>query len=69
MQITSLDQMETIVSANKSLSWDGWTVVQRSYDPTAWSKANGVFKNSQWHVESRYAAEDSGWNIPQKFVR
>jgi hypothetical protein len=69
MNIESLDQMETIVNKNKFLHWDGWTVVHLKLDPTAWTKTNGVFKNSQWHVQNRYEATESGWQIPSKLVR
>lgn len=69
MNITSLEQMESIVSNNKSLSWDGWTVLQTKPDPTGWAKTNGVFKNSQWHVQNRYDVTENGWQIPSKLVR
>lgn len=68
MQITSLDQMEQIVSKNKSLTWDGWTVLHTKYDPTGWTKPAGVFKNSQWHVQNRYEPMENGWDIPQKLM-
>ena len=29
MLINSLEKMEQIVSKNRSLKWDGWTVVQK----------------------------------------
>jgi hypothetical protein len=68
MQITSLDQMESIVANNKSLSWDGWTVLHTKQDTTAWSKTNGVFKNSLWHVQNRYEPIENGWNLPLKLA-
>lgn len=69
MEITSLDQMETIVANNKSLSWDGWTVVDSIKNQSGWTKPNGAFINGQWYVQNRYAATESGWKIPGKFVR
>lgn len=69
MNITSLTQMESIVANNKFLSWDGWTVLHTKLDPVGWTKSNGVFKNSQWHVQNRYEPMENGWVIPQKLVR
>ena len=69
MQITSLDQMEAIVETNKSLSWDGWTVVDSKQDPTAYTKTNGAYINSQWHVQKRYEPMENGWDIPNKYMR
>ena len=71
MKVTSLEQMEQIVSKNKSLTWDGWTVVNSYPNPTAWSKPNGAFSRSrgQWFITSRFEPTETGWDIPNKFVR
>ena len=37
MIINSLEKMETIVENNKSLSWDGWNVVELIKSPGALS--------------------------------
>jgi hypothetical protein len=68
MLITSLDQMEKIVSSNKSLKWDGWTVINYTYTPTAWTKTNGAFLDGKWYTANRYEPTESGWDIPAKFV-
>lgn len=68
MVITSLDQMEEIVSNNKSLKWDGWTVVNYNKVPTAWTKPNGAFVNGSWYLTSRYEPTEAGWSIPDRFV-
>jgi hypothetical protein len=69
MQVTSLEKMETIVSASKSLSWDGWTVVDTQKNPTGWTKTNGAFINDSWHTQNRFEPTEQGWDIPGKFVR
>ena len=69
MLINSLEEMETIVESNKSLSWDGWTVLERTKSPTAWSDKAGVFINKVWHIQKRYDLTEDGWEIPSKFVR
>ena len=60
--------MEKIVAANKSLSWDGWTVVSRYPSDKGRTSKAGVAIGSKWYIESRYSPERSGWNIPSKFV-
>lgn len=69
MLIKSLEQMETIVENNKSLSWDGWTVVESSPFKTAWMQPNAIFKNGKWFVTNRFEAGKDGWNIPSKLVK
>lgn len=69
MNVTSLEQMETIVAKNKSLSWDGWTVLDTKPNPTAWTKVNGAFINGSWQLQNRYEPTEQGWEIPNKFAR
>lgn len=69
MQVTSLEKMETIVESNKSLSWDGWTVVDTQKNPAGWAKTNGAFINDSWHIQNRFEPTEQGWDIPGKFVR
>jgi hypothetical protein len=68
MVITSLDQMEQIVQSNKSLKWDGWTVVSYAKAPTAWTKVNGAFSKGEWYLTNRYEPNQNGWSIPDRFV-
>ena len=68
MIVTELKDMEAIVASNNSLSWDGWTVVNRYPSEKGRTSKNGVLVDSKWHLESRYSPERSGWNIPSKFV-
>lgn len=69
MLIKSLEQMETIVENNKSLSWDGWTVVESRVSQTAWMSPNATFKNNKWFITNRFEAGKDGWNIPSKLVK
>ena len=69
MIITSLEKMEEIVSKNKALSWDGWTVLESYRSPVAWSKPNAAFIKGQWYVQNRIEPTEAGWNIAPKFVR
>ena len=68
-QIKSLETMEKIVSQNRSLSWDGWTVLNTYQNPVGWKDANGVFIKGKWFTQKRYEPGNDGWNIPNKFVR
>lgn len=68
MIINTLEQMEKIVSSNKSLSWDGWTVVNSYPSEKGRTSKNGALINSKWHLQSRFTPDRKGWNIPSKFV-
>ena len=68
MLINSLDTMESIVENNDSLSWDGWTVVESTPSPTAWSKPSAAFVNGVWNLVRRYEPTEKGWDISSKLV-
>ena len=69
MNILSLDKMEEIVATNKFLSWDGWTVLEAKADDAAWMKTNAAFINGKWNRVNRYEPSETGWNIPDRFVK
>jgi hypothetical protein len=69
MIIKDLEHMEKIVESNRSLSWDGWTVVSRYPSDKGRTSKAGVAVDSKWYIESRHEAERYGWNIPSKFVQ
>jgi hypothetical protein len=68
MLITSLEKMEVIVSKNKSLSWDGWNVVELIKTPGAVYKANGVRINGVWYIKNIFNVEYDGWKVPSKYT-
>lgn len=69
MIVKDLKKMEEIVLNNKSLHWDGWTVVN-SYpsEKGRLSKFGALFKGA-WHIQSRFTPSSVGWEIPNKFVK
>jgi hypothetical protein len=67
-QVKSLEKMEKIVSRNKSLSWDGWNVVELTRNPAAMFKANGARINGAWYLKSTFIADQDGWRIPSKYA-
>lgn len=69
MIINSLEKMETIVSINSALSWDGWNVVELIKSPSAWSKPSGAFVKGSWFYKNIFAVANDGWSIPNKYVR
>lgn len=69
MLISDLDQMESIVSKSKSLSWDGWNVVELIKSASALTKTNGVYLNGSWFTKNVYSVDRDGWRIPAKYVR
>jgi len=68
MLINSLEAMETVVENNKSLSWDGWTVIESKKSPTAWMNKEGTFVNGTWILQKRFEPSMNGWKIPNKFA-
>lgn len=69
MLVKSLEQMESIVAKNRTLSWDGWDVVQSFQSPTGWMQKNGAFIKGRWYTQRRFKITSNGWNIPDKIVR
>jgi hypothetical protein len=68
MQIKSLEKMETIVSKNRSLFWDGWTVVNSYPSEKGRTSQFGAFIKGKWHIQSRFTPSSNGWTIPDKFI-
>ena len=69
MKITTLEHMESVVSKNRSLSWDGWTVINSYPSDKATTSTRGAFVNGVWHIQNRFVPSELGWEIPDKFVR
>jgi hypothetical protein len=69
MMITSLEKMEEIVAKNKSLFWDGWTVVNSFQSDKARTSKMGVYRKGRWYIQKRFEPGKNGWNIPDNFVR
>ena len=68
MLINSLETMETIVENNKSLSWDGWTVIESRTKEDGMMSKDGAYVNGKWIVQKRYNVTSDGWEIPNKLV-
>lgn len=66
--INSLTEMESIVSKNRQLSWDGWTVVETFPSEKAYSSKFGVYKNGKWQMKKEFIPSNQGWEIPDKYV-
>lgn len=69
MFITDLSKMEEIVANEKHLSWDGWTVVERTPTNKGMTSIDGVMVNGKWHIQKRFVPSREGWKIPGKYVR
>jgi len=67
--ISSLEKMESVVENNKSLSWDGWDVIELIPSNSAFFKKNGVQKDGSWFIKNTYTVNHDGWRIPKKYVR
>lgn len=69
MNITTIEEMEKIVSQNDLLMWDGWTVVHSYPSEKARMSKFGALVNGNWHMQKRFSPSRNGWEIPDKFVR
>lgn len=67
-QIKSLKEMEKIVSRNRSLRWDGWTVVNSYPSDKGRTSKFGAYVNGVWHLQRRFVPTMNGWDIPDRFV-
>lgn len=68
MLVTSLESMEQIVSKNRSLSWDGWNVVELIKNPGAMFKPNGARIGGVWFIKNTFIVDRDGWSIPSRYV-
>jgi len=50
MIVKSLEQMEQIVTNNKQLSWDGWTVVNNYKSDKAKTSKYGIYLKGNWYM-------------------
>jgi hypothetical protein len=66
--VVDLEIMEQIVSNNRFLSWDGWTVVETVPSEKAFYSKFGVYKNSKWQMKKEFVPSIKGWEIPDKYV-
>ena len=69
ISVNSLEKMETIVSKNSNLSWDGWDVVEMIKSDKAFTSKYGALKNNAWHLKKIYVLFRNGWEIPDKYVK
>lgn len=68
MNITSIEKMEAIVNNNKSLSWDGWTVVNKYKSEKGRTSKYGQRINGIWYMTRRFVPSRTGWEIPESFI-
>jgi hypothetical protein len=69
MLIKSLEQMESIVSKNKELRWDGWTVVSSYPSEKGRTSKFGILHKGRWHLQRRFELTADGWHIPKNLVK
>jgi hypothetical protein len=66
--IKSLQEMEKIVSQNKSLYWDGWTVISSFPSDKGRTSKYGAYVKGKWHLQKRFVLTRDGWDIPDRFA-
>jgi|AntAceMinimDraft_6_1070360.scaffolds.fasta_scaffold01109_8 hypothetical protein len=68
MFISSLEDMEKIVSERRYLHWDGWVVVQTFPSDKARTSKFGLLRNGRWCIQKRFVPGKQGWNISEKIL-
>jgi len=68
MKIKSLEEMESIVSKNNSLFWDGWVVINKYKSDKAKTSKYGMYINNTWYMTRRFEPGRDGWDIPERLV-
>lgn len=68
MIINNIETMEEIVSNNKNLYWDGWTVVSKYKSDKAKTSKFGEYINGKWYITKRFSPDRQGWNIPEAII-
>lgn len=69
MFITNYKYAHKIVNENRSLSWDGWNIVEFKPNPDAYFMEKGAFVNGKWGVKNVFPITEQGWKVPKKYVR
>ncbi len=69
MTISSLEKMEKIVEKVKYLYWDGWTVISSYPSKKAATSKYGAYLNGNWHMQRRFELTETGWDIPERFLK
>jgi hypothetical protein len=64
MFVSSLTEMEQIVSFRPDLEWDGWNVIHYKKNSSAQFDKKGAYKDGQWYKKTVYAVTENGWSIP-----
>lgn len=68
MNITSIEKMEEIVNNNKSLSWDGWTVINKYKSEKGRTSKYGKYIDGAWYMTRRFVPGKNGWEMPERFT-
>jgi hypothetical protein len=58
-----------VVDSNKSLFWDGWTIVEFKPHPDAITHKSAIYRNNRWGFTKRFEPSTNGWKVPDKYVR
>lgn len=66
--VKSLNEMEKIVSRNRSLFWDGWTVINSYPSDKGRTSKYGALVKGVWHLQKRIEPTMDGWDIPDRFM-
>jgi hypothetical protein len=66
MIIKTIEEMESFVSKNKDLFWDGWTVVRRHQSDRGRTSKDGVRIKGLWYIQQRFEPSESGWIVPDR---
>lgn len=69
MLIQSLEKMEQIVEKDRSLYWEGWTVINSYPSKKGSTSQYGAYVKGEWHLQRRFEPTEKGWEIPEGLLK
>jgi hypothetical protein len=69
MLVTSLEEMEHIVSSRGDLSWDGWDIVKYINNSNALYAKDSEFRDGKWMKKKVFPLTEDGWYLPNSIGR
>jgi len=69
VETINYEQAHDIVNNNRSLHWDGWSIIEFKKDNSAEYHQKGSRYNGIWGFAKVYSPDREGWKVPKKYVR
>lgn len=69
MLVTTLEEMEAIVSSRADMEWDGWSIVKYTKASNAMYSPDGCRVNGVWMKKKVFPLTEDGWYLPNSIGR